>query len=1107
VHCQEDRVSAQSRPFCHLPIPPLNTSLSSKEVVEYKQSIAENVRRRGKEIEFGLIFFSSSEVPFSGDKYRLVIEASKFADQHSFSSVWIPERHFTKDGWLYPNPAVLTAALARETSQIHLRAGSVVMPLHNPLRVAEEWAMVDNLSGGRVGISFASGWNPNDFALLPENYAIRNEAMYNGIETVRKLWRGESIHIKGGDGKLIEVRTYPTPIQSELPIWITAAGNPKTFARAGAIGAHVLTHMYNHDIDDLAEKIHIYRNSLAEHGYDPNDGNVSVMLHTFIGPDAETVRAQIQRPFSEYLKSASYLFGAIAYSRGQNIDLNSLSEQDLQDYLLFVMDRLISNQRVLFGTPEICREQIELFRAVGVDEIACQIDFGIDIDLVLQNMPYLNALKEQCNHSTLENHSPMYEKEHVNGRYNQHGAYYIAHIPPKQQSIIQTNGADSTHALSPQQSNPLQDIQQRCREEVSVAEFYRQLSIHGIQLTASFQGIEHLWRGEGEALGHIRLPKALEQDANVYQLHPTLLDACFQVVIATLPDALFASEDVLYLPVGIRSFQLHKSPEGAQQVWSHARLQNEVHSAISQESLTELIESDVRILDEQGELFAEAFGLQLQRSMPLAQTSQPRSRTDLEDWLYELHWEPIPLPKLPLVTQPSHWLIFTDSHGIGEQLGILLAGQGQTYTSIIPGSSYQVIDQGHYQINPASTEDMRRMIEEVSTASSIPLKGIVHLWSLDATPVAITSLASLQADQVRSSGSALILIHALIAAQSAEQTRLWLVTQGAQTVDPSTDLSGEKVGTRFIASAGIAVSPSASPISISQAPLWGLGKTCAMEHPELWGGLIDLDPMSEPTVAATQLLQVLSTKQKENQIAFRQGQSYVARMVRKSGLKQQPLTPRQHASYLITGGLWGLGLQVARWLVQKGAKHLVLLGRTKLPPRTSWEQLSPESRIAHQVAGIQSLEELGADVHYAAIDVANEEQLTTFLHDFAQQDHPPIRGVIHAASVWQDTQGQSLVRPLANLTIADLQEVLRPKMLGGWLLHTLLWNEKLDFFISFSSGASLFGSAAQGNYAAASEFLDMLAYYQRKQGQSALSINWGAISEIGFGATSEGIRV
>src|SRR5260370_35335554 len=118
--------------------------------------------------------------------------------------------------------------------------------------------MVDNLSGVRVGVSFASGWNPNDFALFPENYATRNEAMYSGIETVRKLWRGEPIQVKGGDGNLAEIRTYPTPIQPELPIWITAAGNPKPSAGAGAIGAHVLAHMNNQNLDGAAEEIALH---------------------------------------------------------------------------------------------------------------------------------------------------------------------------------------------------------------------------------------------------------------------------------------------------------------------------------------------------------------------------------------------------------------------------------------------------------------------------------------------------------------------------------------------------------------------------------------------------------------------------------------------------------------------------------------------------------------------------------------------------------------------------------------------------------------------------------------------------------------------------------
>src|SRR5215510_11055688 len=200
-------------------------------------------------MQFGLMFFSSSEDVSNGDKYRLVIEGAKFADRHGFSCVWVPERHFTQLGCLYPNPALLQAALARETQRISLRAGSVVLPLHHPIRVAEEWAVVDNLSGGRVDIAFASGWHAEDFAFCPEDYNARREIMFDRIETVRKLWRGETVPAQTGDGRPYGVRLFPRPIQSELPIWLTAAGAVDTFRSAGRIAANVLPHLLGQDVD------------------------------------------------------------------------------------------------------------------------------------------------------------------------------------------------------------------------------------------------------------------------------------------------------------------------------------------------------------------------------------------------------------------------------------------------------------------------------------------------------------------------------------------------------------------------------------------------------------------------------------------------------------------------------------------------------------------------------------------------------------------------------------------------------------------------------------------------------------------------------------------
>ena len=138
------------------------------------KAITLTTKRATSVIDFGLLFFSSRECDASGEQapaYQLVTECSKYADQHGFSAIWIPERHFTKEGWLYPNPALLLSALAKETSRIHLRAGSLVAPLHHPLRIAEDWAMLDHLSGGRVGLSFASGWHPSDVGTDDELFA------------------------------------------------------------------------------------------------------------------------------------------------------------------------------------------------------------------------------------------------------------------------------------------------------------------------------------------------------------------------------------------------------------------------------------------------------------------------------------------------------------------------------------------------------------------------------------------------------------------------------------------------------------------------------------------------------------------------------------------------------------------------------------------------------------------------------------------------------------------------------------------------------------------------------------------------------------------------
>jgi natural product biosynthesis luciferase-like monooxygenase protein/amino acid adenylation domain-containing protein/FkbM family methyltransferase len=346
-------------------------------------------------IDFSLFYFASDEAAGDAGLYSLLLEGAKFADRHGFAAVWTPERHFHAFGGLYPNPAVTSAAIAAVTERVQIRAGSVVIPLHDPLCVAEEWAVVDNLSGGRVAISFASGWHANDFVLAPELYQQRHEVMYRNIETVRKLWRGEAITRRSGAGSDIEVKIHPRPVQAELPIWITAAGSPDTFKTAGRMGAGLLTHLLGQTVEELAEKIEVYRAAWREAGH-AGAGHVTLMLHTFVSTDLEEVRAKVREPFKNYLRTSINLLRASARSLGRDLDAKDLSEEDMQAILNHAFSRYFETSALL-GTPETCLLMIKRLKAVGVDEVGCLIDFGINADEALANLCHLNVLRERSN--------------------------------------------------------------------------------------------------------------------------------------------------------------------------------------------------------------------------------------------------------------------------------------------------------------------------------------------------------------------------------------------------------------------------------------------------------------------------------------------------------------------------------------------------------------------------------------------------------------------------------------------------------------------------------------------------------------------------------------
>ncbi|MEM7344968.1 MAG: SDR family NAD(P)-dependent oxidoreductase, partial [Chloroflexota bacterium] len=471
------------------------------------------------------------------------------------------------------------------------------------------------------------------------------------------------------------------------------------------------------------------------------------------------------------------------------------------------------------------------------------------------------------------------------------------------------------------------------------------------------------------------------------------------------------------------------------------------------------------------EALAAYLAEQVADEIPVAEPQAPPASTDKEEpsqseapppsasvvsenIFYQMQWHPAPLVPIANEVSPGHWFILSDRQGIAQQLSSLLEAQGQTTTLLGLSAPHQI----------------KRLLSDLLENTEHPCRGIVYLSAVDQRP-SDPSIPQLLASEVEHQLEAILaLIQTLAEVKETPAPHLWVVTQAAQPVQ------------------------STHPIAVEQAPLWGLGRTCAIEQPELWGGMVDLAPHTAPEESAQQLLHTLLASDGEHQVAFRQTTRYVARLVPVEAPRAAPLALRAEASYLVTGGLKGLGYEVTRWLVQKGAQHLILLGRT------------PLSEAPLLTKRIGELEQLGACVHYSAVDVANARQVNTFFKRLLQMDLPPIRGVVHCASVWQDQKGDTLVRPLLQLGTAELSAVLQPKVVGTLHLAQHLTNT-LDFFTCFSSGVSLIGSVAQGNYAAANAFLDAMAHHLSGLGQPTTSINWGAISDIGFGGTPEGQKL
>ena len=414
-----------------------------------------------------------------------------------------------------------------------------------------------------------------------------------------------------------------------------------------------------------------------------------------------------------------------------------------------------------------------------------------------------------------------------------------------------------------------------------------------------------------------------------------------------------------------------------------------------------------------------------------------------------------PVEPSAAVQAVGRWLLFADRSGVAEALASRLGEVGESVALVYPGAAYEA-QQGTYRVRPEHRGDFDRLLHD---AADGPLRGAVYFWGLDEPD------ADVATGVLEKSGGALHLAQALKEAGVAAGRRLWIATRGAQVTEKSPE-----------------------PIAVAQTPLWGLGRVFALEYPDTWGGLIDVDPSEDIDAAAEQVLKEISLPDEEDQVAYRNGERLAARLVRGAWSANAPAAFRADASYLVTGGLGGLGLRVAQWMVARGARHLVLLGRSPLPPRALWSDLPEGDDALRRVDAVRTMEEAGASVEVVAADIANERQMATLFERFGE-DLPPLRGVIHAAVAMT-------AAAVDELTWSDMDAMFRPKVAGAWVLHRLTESLDLDFFVLFSSTTSLWGVATLAHYAAANQFLDALAHERVRRSLPAVSIDWGTWQDM-----------
>ncbi|MGD9971998.1 MAG: amino acid adenylation domain-containing protein [Desulfatirhabdiaceae bacterium] len=595
-------------------------------------------------------------------------------------------------------------------------------------------------------------------------------------------------------------------------------------------------------------------------------------------------------------------------------------------------------------------------------------------------------------------------------------------------------------------------IRNVCEHAYDVSRFIQDLyaldNITGNAWESPWQ-FQEIWANDSNALAKITFSNPFLSEAGTCQLHPSIFEPCLQTMFAIpLSQADDTIKDKVYLPIGFD--RINYTSAILKEIWCHVA----IHPGKNWHDPD--FTADFQLFGQQGEILSQMLGAHMRQA--------PASMFLRADGIlpcYKVQWQKCASIKHSQRTAQASstdcWLVLGDRGGIAEKLVQQIQSDGGAWAMLYNDGSLRIhSNQIEHNDTLLPRESFEHIFMEKLPGHGLRCIGIIHCWGLDSPDREEQTCEELESRFFFAYSSTAKLVRALVSS-GLTIDRFCLLTQDAQAV------TGKEL------------------VDVGQASLRAMQKCLEKEHPELNVHLFDLDKAGGSRQIKS-LWEMLRAGTIEREIAFRHDCLYVPRLVSLGSSRDRLSSPDKNlgiypdATYLITGGFGGAGLETAGWMVEHGARHLVLLGRSDpgLPACTK----------------IDELQKQGAQIICKKSDVNNFKTLSKVLSD-VRESMPPLKGVFHLAGILGEGS-------ILHQNLDHAKDIMAPKVKGAWNLHCATNEDSLDYFVMFSSISSLWGGHGLSAYAGANSFLDALAHYRTAIGLPGLSINWGAFSQVGM---------